>query len=354
MTVAIANGMAARGMEVELVLARAAGPYLDEVEAAVTVIDLATGSVSRAVPSLARHLRRARPDVLLTTLPHTSFAAVVARFLSFTATPVVVREANTPVTDVSVWPDANTRRAHRLAPLTYRAADGVIAVADGVKDALVSVLGVPERKIATLYNPVVTPQMSRLAAEDPGHPWLAGDGPPVVLGVGSLTPRKDFPTLLRAFARSSNVESRLIILGEGPERATLESLAKELGISDRVRLPGFVANPFAYMARANVYVLSSTLEGLPGSLVQALACGCPSVATDCPSGPREILRDGEVGPLVPIGDHEAMATAIDQVLADPLPAEDLRAAVQRYDAELVLDATHEYLLSFAGRLAKAA
>src|SRR5690606_7026139 len=189
---------------------------------------------------------------------------------------------------------------------------------------------------------------------DPGHTWLAGDGPPVVLGVGSLTPRKDFPTLLRAFARSSNVESRLIILGEGPERATLESLAQELGISDRVRLPGFVANPFAYMARANVYVLSSTLEGLPGSLVQARACRCPSVGTDCPSGPAGILRDGEGGPRVPIGDREAMATAIDHGLADPLPAEDLRAAGQRYDAELVLDATHEYLLSFAGRLAKAA
>ena len=130
-----------------------------------------------------------------------------------------------------------------------------IAVADGVKDALVSVLGVPERKIATLYNPVVTPEMSRAAAEDPGHPWLTDGGPPVVLGVGSLTPRKDFPTLLRAFARTSSQESRLVILGEGPERPRLESLAHELGISHRMQLPGFVANPFAYMARSNVYVL---------------------------------------------------------------------------------------------------
>jgi glycosyltransferase involved in cell wall biosynthesis len=171
----------------------------------------------------------------------------------------------------------------------------------------------------------------------------------VVLGVGSLTPRKDFPTLLRAFARLERRDARLLLLGEGPERPALAALAGELGISDRLDMPGFVPNPFAYMARAAVFVLSSTLEGLPGALVQALACGCPSVSTDCPSGPREVLEGGALGPLVPVGDDAAMAEAIAAVLASPPPREALKRAAARYDAGTVLDATHAYLTDVATR-----
>lgn len=349
MTVVLANGMAARGMDVDLVLAAARGPYLAEVAGGVGVVDLRAGSVSRAVPPLARYLRRRRPDVLLTTLPHTSFAAVLARALSFTRVPTVVREANTPQATAPGWMDARTRLAHRLSPLTYRAADGVIAVSDGVRDALVRVLGVPPAKVATLYNPVVAADLPALAAEDPCHPWLAPGQPPVVLGVGSLTPRKDFATLLRAFARLPDRDVRLLVLGEGPERAALEALARELGIAARVDMPGFVRNPFAFMARAAVFALSSTLEGLPGALVQALACGCPAVSTDCPSGPREVLRDGALGPLVPVGDDAALAEAIARVLASPPDREALRREAARHDAGAVLDATHAYLLRVASR-----
>lgn len=347
MMVVIANGMAARGMDVDLVLARASGPYLPEVAGDVRVVDLGVGSVSRAALPLARYLRRERPDVMLTTLPHTSFVAVTARAMSMTRVPTVVREANTPRESYPGWVDRRTRLAHRLAPLTYRAADGVIAVSDGVRDALVSVLGVPAPKVATLYNPVVDPSLPALAAEDPCHPWLAPGRPPVVLGVGSLTPRKDFATLLRAFALLPRPDARLLVLGEGPERPALEALAAELGLEGRVDMPGFVRNPFAFMSRAAVYVLSSTLEGLPGALVQALACGCPAVATDCPSGPREVLRGGELGPLVPVGDAETMAAAIDAVLADPPPRETLVESVARYGSGAVLDATHAYLSDVA-------
>lgn len=349
MTVAIANGMAARGMTVDLVLASASGPYLAEVSPAVRVVDLGVGSVSRAVLPLARYLRRERPDVMLTTLSHTSFVAIVARAVSGTGVPTVVREANTPQAVYPAWADARTRLSHRLAPLTYRAADGVIAVSDGVRDALAAVLKVPPAKVATLYNPVVAPDLEVKAAEDPGHPWLAPGCPPVVLGVGSLTPRKDFPTLLRAFARLERRDARLLLLGEGPERPALAALAGELGISDRLDMPGFVPNPFAYMARAAVFVLSSTLEGLPGALVQALACGCPSMSTDCPSGPREVLEGGALGPLVPVGDDAAMAEAIAAVLASPPPREALKRAAARYDAGTVLDATHAYLTDVATR-----
>lgn len=344
MMAVIANGLAARGAKVDLLLARASGPYLAELSSAVSITDLATNGVARALPGLVKHLRAKRPDVLLTTLSHTSAVALAGRALARTRTPVVIREANTPMRGGNAWTSPKGRLAHMIMHRTYRAADGVIAVSDGVAAALRSVVGVPAAKIATLYNPVVAPDLRELSRVDPRHHWLAEGQPPVVLGVGSFTKRKDFHTLIRAFARVLHQrDTRLILLGEGPLRAELEGLVAELGVGDKVDMPGFTPNPFSYMARAGVYVLSSHLEGLPGSLVQALACGCPSVATDCPSGPAEILQGGKVGPLVEIGDDQAMAGAIISQLDDPPPSAALVASVATYDADTVLDTVYDYL-----------
>lgn len=350
MMVVIANGLAARGVAVELVLARASGPYREEVASGVEVVDLGAGSVMRAVPALARHLRRRRPDLLLTTLAHTSVATVFARNLSLLGRlPIVIREANTPVTGPMRWTSWKSNLAHRLMRTAYRSAAGVISVSDGVTGALREVLGVPGDKIATLYNPVVSDDLERLAAKDPGHPWLAPGQSPLVLGVGSLTPRKDFFTLIDAFAllAKEDDELRLLILGEGPQRQALQRRIEDHGLSLRIELAGFQPNPFAYMSRAAVYVLSSNLEGLPGSLIQALACGCPAVATDCPSGPYEILQGGTIGSLVPVGDSGAMAAAIAATLRAPLPATRLKASVEKYAADKVLAATHDYLARVA-------
>lgn len=343
MMVVIANGMVERGVEVELILAAARGPYLSEVDERVKLIDFATGRVATALPKLVRYLRRSRPDVMLTTLAHTSLVALASRTIAGTGVPVVVREANTPTATDQRWSSFKSRLSRRLIHRAYRQADGVIAVSDGVAKALAEVVGVDPAKIATLYNPVVSPELHRLADIDPEHPWLADDVP-VLLGVGSLTPRKDFRTLLEAFALvRARRRTRLIILGEGPERRALERLADQLGVSADLDLPGFVQNPFGYMSRTDVYVLSSNLEGLPGSLIQALACGCPSVATDCESGPREILQDGRIGPLVDVGDAEGMAAAIESQLDAPGRAQDLVASVQKYDAATVLDSVRSYL-----------
>lgn len=342
--VVIANGMAERGVHVELVLATSRGPYLGEVDQRVHLIDFAAGGVTKALPKLVRYLRRSRPDVLLTTLAHTSVVALTARSLANTGVPVVVREANTPTAGDQRWSSLKSRLSHRLIHRVYRRADGVIAVSDGVTAALREVVGVKDERIATLYNPVVSAELRELAAVDPGHPWLGEAETPLVLGVGSLTPRKDFRTLLEAFALlRKKRRARLLILGEGPERRALERLADELGVSADVQMPGFANNPFGYMSRADVYALSSNLEGLPGALIQALACGCPSVATDCRSGPREILQDGRIGPLVEVGDAAGMAAAIERVLADPPGEEMLIASVAKYDADTVLDTVYVYL-----------
>ncbi len=348
MMVAIANGMARRGVTVDLVVADPKGPYRDEVSSAVNLVDLGSAGVAKSLPALVRYLRRERPQALLTTLPHSSLIALAARSLAGTRTPVIVREANTPTRARQPWESRKMHGVHWLMQRAYPFADGVIAVSAGVADALRTVVGLKAEAVRVLYNPIVTAELRAMADEVPDHPWLAGaEGQPVVLGVGSLTARKDFATLIAAFAEVRRARPcRLVILGEGPERANLQALAVELGVAEDLALPGFVPNPFGYMARADVYVLSSQLEGLPGTLVQAIACGCPPVATDCPSGPREVLEDGRLGPLVAVGDARGMAAAIEAQLTSPTPEAELKAASLRYDADTVLGATYEYLREF--------
>jgi glycosyltransferase involved in cell wall biosynthesis len=166
----------------------------------------------------------------------------------------------------------------------------------------------------------VSPAMLAKAAEPAPHPWLEPGQPPVVMGLGRLVPQKDFPTLIRAFARvRAERPARLLIVGPGSAaaQAELRALAAALGCAEDTALPGPTLNPFAYLARAGVFVLSSLHEGLPGVVIQALACGAPVVATDCPSGPREILKGGRFGRLVPMGDAAAIAEAITATLDAP-------------------------------------
>jgi glycosyltransferase involved in cell wall biosynthesis len=206
------------------------------------------------------------------------------------------------------------------------------------------ILGIPAERIRVAPNPTVTTELERLAGMPLDDPWFAPNEPPVVLGVGRLEPQKDFPNLLRAFALLKRVRPcRLIVLGEGKEREALARLAVELGIERDFKMPGFVENPYAYMTRASLFVLSSRWEGSPNGLTEALALGTPLVATDCPDGPREILEDGKHGPLVPVGNTQALACAMQQVLANPPAREPLRAAGLRYTLERSADAYIEAL-----------
>lgn len=306
----LAQGITERGIRVDLVLAAAEGPLLDQVPPTVRIVDLHAPRVLRSLAPLARYLRRERPRVLVSAMGHANLIAIWAAKLAGGVAPLIVTEHNT----LSQETQRQSRVVGRLWPHLLRTfypwATTIVAVSRGAADDLARTAGLPRDGIEVVYNPVITPAMLALARQAPDHPWLAPGQPPVVLGAGRLTGQKDFLTLVRAFAEVRRRRpARLIILGEGPDRPAIEALVRELGVGADVALPGFQENALAYMAGSAVFVLSSAWEGLPTVLIEALAAGTRVVSTDCPSGPREILQDGRLGALVPVGDAAALAAA---------------------------------------------
>lgn len=332
----VAAGFAARGVPVDVVVATRVGPNAPAATERLRVVDLRAGRLLAAIPGLARYLRRAAPGALLSALPHANVAAVWARHLARAQTRLVLSEHTTPSLSAAL----GTHRRARILPFfmrrAYPRADALVAVSEGVADDLAALLGLPREAVTRIYNPVVSERLAALAAAPLDHPWFAPAAPPVILGVGRLTAAKDFATLLRAFAElRGRRAARLVILGEGEERAALEALAHRLGVAGDVALPGFEDNPYRYMRRASAFALSSRWEGLGNALIEAMACGAPVVATDCPNGPREILEDGRHGRLVPVGDAASLARALEACLDEPpVPSAAVRAGAFGVEAAL--------------------
>lgn len=347
MMVSLASGFARRGLHVDLVLAEARGPYLADVGPGVNVVDLRSSGVLASLPKLVSYFRRRRPEAVLATLNHASVAALLARKLSAVPVRAVVRESN--MMFPSPTRSTKSKALKAATRFFYPWADAYIAVSQGVADDLQRFAHLERHKVHTIYNPVISESLFEKLKATPEHPWFGADDDaarlPVVLGVGRLTGQKDFATLLRAFAAAQKVRpARLVILGEGERREELEGLARTLGISERVSLPGFVDNPFALMARADTFVLSSRHEGLPGALIQAMACGCKVVSTDCPSGPSEILKGGKLAPLVAVGDDTKLAQAIAGSLALPAANPELRVRALDFSEEKIVPQYLEVLL----------
>lgn len=331
---ALIEGLLEAGYAVDVLLLQRRGGHVTDIPARARVVPLWPGHASLAAPALARYLQRERPSVLLAAKDRAGRAALRARARARVETRVVLRIGNTVSESLAArgW----LRRVLRYWPIRrwYPHADAIVAVSRGVAQDVVSTSGVDPDRVHVIHNPVVTPAVEQLAEHRPDHPWLKGDGIPVVLGVGRLTRQKDFPTLLRAFARlRARRTVRLVILGEGEERAALEMLTRELHVETDVDLPGFVDNPYGWMRCADLFVLASAWEGSPNALTEALYLGTPVVATDCRSGPREVLDDGRLGPLVPVGDHIALAEAMLLTLDEHPSSADLRGAVLDYTVE---------------------
>jgi glycosyltransferase involved in cell wall biosynthesis len=335
----LVQGMTSRGLAVDVVLATAKGPFLGELPPAARLINLRAGRVLKSVFPLARYIRRERPRVVVSSMSHANMAALWAARLAGRETPVVVTEHNTMSQTAQQEGAVERRMWPRLMRTFYPWAASVVAVSRDAADDFARTAGLPRERVEVVYNPVITPDLLTRARQSPDHPWFAAGQPAVILGVGRLTAQKDFPTLLRAFSVvRRDREVRLVILGEGPDRDALLALTRELGISDSVDLPGFRENAIAYMAASRMFVLSSAWEGLPTVLIEALAAGTQVISTDCPSGPREILQEGRLGALVPVGDAGALAAAMHALLdrpSSPTPLEALKpftstAAVDHY------------------------
>ena len=338
-TVTIANGLAARGYSVDLVLARGVGPLLNRVDRAVTVVDLETPEIPgvgvlAAVPALRAYLRRERPDVLFAAMMNANVVGVLTDAIAGVETRLVLTEHNT----FGVRPGLRDRATATLASALYPRADHVVGVSQGVVDSVVAGTRVTGDRVSVLYNPIDVDDIRAAASEEldaEARELMEGD---VVFTVGRLEDAKDHAMLLRAFRRVHEERPwvKLVVGGSGSNREALEELAAEFGLSDVVTFAGYVDNAYAYMAAASVFALSSKHEGLPTVLLEALACETPIVSTDCPSGPREILADGRYGRLTRVGDDAAFAEAILETLDAPVPAAALGTRAEDFSLDAVL------------------
>jgi glycosyltransferase involved in cell wall biosynthesis len=309
-----------------LVLVKRAGVLLGDVPADVPVLALGAARLAVAAPALARVIRRLRPDVVFCTAGGANSVAVAAHRLARSSARLVLSERS-----ALRRPRGRLRGPLELAlkRWTYQRADLVTAVSEGVRDDLIATLGLASAQVRVIGNPVIGDDVAARASEPLASAAMDAPGPTLV-AVGRLIDLKDYPTMLDALVRvRQRVPAKLVILGLGPQRDALIAAAAARGLAAVVTFAGFDPNPYRYMARADVVVQTSRAEGLPGTIIQALACGTPVVATDCDHGPREVIRDGVDGFLVPVGDAPAVADRVLRLLEDrPLRARMATAATQ--------------------------
>ncbi|MEO0458093.1 MAG: glycosyltransferase [Cyanobacteria bacterium P01_A01_bin.114] len=344
----LAEGFAARGFDVDLVVAQAQGAYLSKIPGTVRLINLDAKSPLLLFKTLAlkQYLQHEQPAFLISTLDIFN-AATWAKRLAGVKTQVIMcvqtnlsqqfRDRHGALIQKFKW---------AMVQQFYPWADAIVTASAGVARDLAKNAKIPLQQMTVIHNPVVTPDFSQKAQEALEHPWFAADQPPVLLGVGRIVKQKSFATLIRAFARVRQCRpARLMILGEVDPREPqvkpeLERLIEQFDLQDDILFLGFVENPYAYMAKANVFVLSSIYEGFGNVVAEAIAAGTPVVSTDCESGPAEILDHGQYGELVPVGDDEAMAEAIVTMLERPVEARVLKLRSQAFTLDCIV---HQYL-----------
>jgi glycosyltransferase involved in cell wall biosynthesis len=340
----LAKGISVRGYPVDLVLARAEGSYMSQIPDSVRLIDLKAPRVLRSVPALIKYLRNERPKALLSGM-FSNVVALWARRLCGVPCRLVITEHNTLSSAVKSNHDFRLQLYPKLAEWFYPWADTIIAVSSDVADDLTRTAKVPQNLIKVVYNPIVTPDLQDKSKALLDHPWFGDGEPPVVLSVGRLTDQKAFDVLIRAFSIvRKNRPARLLILGEGKNRPALESLIKQLGLEQDVNLMGFVQNPYPYMAHAALFVLPSRWEGLPTVLVEAMYLGTPLIATDCPGGSREILKDGQFGKLVPVDAPLILAEAIESSMNDHRRPYPPMESWQPFNLDFIVDRYIDLLL----------
>ncbi len=344
----LANWFSKEGYSVDLLVLSPKGELADMVNPGVRVITLNTWRIIFALPKFIQYLRHNRPALIVATDEHTHLLCLMARFISGSRTRVALRMGNMFSELYGRYSGIKRHFTYFLMRRLYRYADVVIANSQGVADDIVSIASLDLKKVSVIYNPKPLTDIRSKAEQQTGCVWLDEKTLPVVVGVGRLREQKNFSMLIRAFGNVLKKKpARLLIVGSGREEERLRSLIEELGLESSVLLVGYSDNPYAFMAKADVFAFSSLWEGMPNALMEAMVCGIPVVANDCPSGPRELLapnsdhtkrltggsEDAPFGILVALGDEDAFSESIVRMLEDNELRETYsRASVMRAEA----------------------
>lgn len=334
--VRLASQLREDGFDVEVVSFNANGPLLEQLSNGIAVHDLQAGSAKSGIVPLTKYLY-SRPNYLvLSAEDHVNCMILMIRYflrmkfrLSVSCRVSPMLWANRPALLSKNWV------LKKLVQLFYPLAEQRVMLSDGMADEYEKLFGLRRESLKVIYNPVLNAP-SAVALPEISHDWFSVSGVPVVLGVGHLSKIKGFDVLVRAFSIvRERTSARLIIVGQGPEHEALKLLSRQLGVEELVYFAGFQENPMSFMKNADLFVLSSRSEGLPGVLIEAIGSDCPVVSTRCGGGALEIMEHGRVGPLVEVDDVEGLARAILEQLASPPDLKKLRVSAQRFDASVV-------------------
>jgi glycosyltransferase involved in cell wall biosynthesis len=356
--VEIANVLSKRGKQVDLLVLKPVGQLEQAVSPQVRIVSLDRGRIMFSLFPLLVYLWRERPVAVLATDEYSHLLVLLARMLTRVKTRVVLRIGNM-LTELAARYRSKSVLLPFLIRRLYKRADAIIANSKGVADDVAAYAGVSPARIEVIYNPKPLAEIRRSAQEPAGHEWLDAKKVPVVLGVGRLREQKNFALLIRAFARVvAELPSRLVIVGVGREEPRLRAVVSELGLEQHVLFAGYTDNPYAYMAKADLFAAASLWEGMPNALMEAMVCGMPVIAADCPSGPRELLapasdhakrlasglEQAQYGILTAVNDEDALVEALQLMLGDPALRQRYgTAAAARAEAFEAKDAIDKYL-----------
>lgn len=342
-TIRLAKSFIEKGYDIELLLGRAQGEYLERIDKSLKIINFNKRRSIGMIYSLARYMWKENPDIVYTGGEQANIILMLAKILSPKTKVIISIRTNLTIE----YKESERKFKKKIYPLLskylYKLADSIVTVSNGVAEDVNSLLGLPKNKMTVIYNPIVNDEIFELMEQKNNHPWLNDNQYKVIISVGRLVNQKNFSFLIKSFEKVKKElpNTKLIILGDGPEKDKLNQLIKELEIEKDVALEGFVQNPYSYMKESDLFVLSSKWEGFGNVIVEALATGIPVVSTKCPSGPDEILENGKFGSLVRVNDVDQMSTAILHELSTPSADEKKRKA--RAEKFSVESATIQYI-----------
>lgn len=341
----LANEMFKLGVDVEFLVFKKEGEFLNLLNKKIKVTDLSVERALHSFIALVRYFFRHKV-IFVSSYSGLSLLSIIANAITLNRSEVYACEHSTLSKITQVKGSFKDKVIKILLKFFYNHCSGVICVSKGVANDLVEHVGVSSKKVKVLYNPVVNNTIFESINYFPEHKWFLDKASPVFIAVGRLDVAKNFALLINAFNKVvEEQDARLLILGEGSLRDELQTQINTLGLQEKCELVGFVDNPYKYMKHADAFVLSSDFEGFGNVIVEAMAVNTPVVSTNCPSGPSEILEDGKWGTLVPVGDVDALANAMLDVINNP-PSVDLTVRANHFTTE---KAAANYLDYFAGK-----